>query len=159
VKGFRHVHVLKTQEEVDAAVFQRQAMWNNRKSERGPFDIIGDVHGCCDEQEELLQQLGYGRNGDGAWNHREGRRAIFVDLVDRGPRIADTLKTVMTMSQVGSALCVPGNHEIKLKRKLEGRDVTVSHGLDRTLAELDQQTPKLRRYEGRNAGPGLGKGS
>ena len=144
-EGFRHVHVLKTQEEVDAAVFQRQPLWNNRKSERGPFDIIGDVHGCCDELEELLQQLGYGRNGDGAWNHREGRRAIFVgDLVDRGPRIADTLKTVMTMSQAGSALCVPGNHDIKLKRKLEGRDVTVSHGLDRTLAELDQQTPEFR---------------
>ena len=144
-EGFRHVHVLKTQEEVDAAVFQRQPLWNNRRSERGPFDIIGDVHGCCDELEELLQQLGYGRNGDGAWNHREGRRAIFVgDLVDRGPRIADTLKTVMTMSQAGSALCVPGNHDIKLKRKLEGRAVTVSHGLDRTLAELDQQTPEFR---------------
>jgi protein phosphatase len=144
-EGFRHVHVLKTQEEVDAAVFQRQPLWNNRKSERGPFDIIGDVHGCCDELEELLQQLGYGRNGEGAWSHPEGRRAIFVgDLVDRGPRIADTLKTVMTMSQAGSALCVPGNHDIKLKRKLEGRDVTVSHGLDRTLAELDQQTPEFR---------------
>jgi protein phosphatase len=144
-EGFRHVHVLKTQEEVDAAVFQRQPLWNNRKSERGPFDIIGDVHGCCDELEELLQQLGYARNGDGAWSHSEGRRAIFVgDLVDRGPRIADTLKAVMTMSQAGSALCVPGNHDIKLKRKLEGRDVTVSHGLDRTLAELDQQPPEFR---------------
>ena len=144
-EGFRHVHVLKTQDEVDAAVFQRQPLWNNRKAERGPFDIIGDVHGCCDELEELLQQLGYGRNGDEAWRHPEGRRAIFVgDLVDRGPRVVDTLKTVMTMSQAGSALCVPGNHDIKLKRKLDGRDVTVSHGLDRTLAELDQQAPEFR---------------
>jgi protein phosphatase len=144
-EGFRHVHVLKTQEEVDAAVFQRQPLWNNRKAERGPFDVIGDVHGCCDELEELLQQLGYVRNGDGAWRHPEARRAIFVgDLVDRGPRIADTLRTVMAMSQVGSALCVPGNHDIKLKRKLEGRDVTVSHGLDRTLAELDQLTQEFR---------------
>lgn len=144
-EGFRHVHVLKTQEEVDAAVFQRQPLWNNRKAEAGPFDIIGDVHGCCDELEELLQQLGYGRNGDDAWSHPGGRRAIFVgDLVDRGPRIADTLRTVMAMSQAGSALCVPGNHDIKLKRKLEGRDVTVSHGLDRTLAELELQTPEFR---------------
>ena len=144
-EGFRHVHVLKTEAEVDSAVFQRQPLWNNRKSERGPFDIIGDVHGCCDELEDLLEQLGYGRHGDGVWNHSEGRRAIFVgDLVDRGPRIADTLKTVMAMSQAGSALCVPGNHDIKLKRKLEGRDVTISHGLDRTLAELDRQTPEFR---------------
>ena len=144
-EGFRHVHVLTTQEDVDAAAVQRQPLWNNRKSERGPFDIIGDLHGCCDELEDLLQQLGYIRNGDFAWTHPLGRKAIFVgDLVDRGPRIVDTLRTVMTMSEAGSALCVPGNHDIKLKRKLDGRDVTVSHGLDRTLAELDLQAPEFR---------------
>jgi protein phosphatase len=144
-EGFRHVHVLKTQDEVDAAVFARQPLWNNRKSEHGPFDIIGDVHGCCDELEALLDQLGYAKNGDAGWAHPDGRKAIFVgDLVDRGPRIVDTLKTVMAMSAAGTALCVPGNHDIKLKRKLEGRDVTVSHGLDRTLAELDIQSPEFR---------------
>jgi protein phosphatase len=144
-EGFRHVHVLKTQDEVDAAVFERQPLWNNRKSEHGPFDIIGDVHGCCDELEDLLQQLGYVRDGDSGWAHPGGRKAIFVgDLVDRGPRIVDTLKTVMAMSAAGHALCVPGNHDIKLKRKLDGRDITVSHGLDRTLAELDLQSPEFR---------------
>jgi protein phosphatase len=144
-EGFRHVHVLKSQEEVDAAVIERQPLWNNRKRETGPFDIIGDVHGCCDELEQLLQQLGYERNDGGPWAHPAGRKAIFVgDLVDRGPRIVDTLKTVMAMSQAGGALSVPGNHDMKLKRKLEGRDVKVSHGLDRTLQELDQQTPEFR---------------
>ncbi len=144
-EGFRHVHVLKSQEEVDAAVIERQPLWNNRKLDRGPFDIIGDIHGCCDELESLLQQLGYTRNGSESWAHPSGRKAIFVgDLVDRGPRIVDTLKTVMAMSLAGSALCVPGNHDIKLKRKLDGRDVTVSHGLDRTLAELDLESPEFR---------------
>ena len=144
-EGFRHVHVLKSQEEVDAAVIERQPLWNNRKRETGPFDIIGDVHGCCDELEQLLQQLGYEKNDGGPWTHPGGRKAIFVgDLVDRGPRIVDTLRTVMSMSEAGSALSVPGNHDIKLKRKLEGRDVTVSHGLDRTLTELEQQTPEFR---------------
>jgi protein phosphatase len=144
-EGFRHVHVLKSQEEVDAAVIERQPLWNNRKREPGPFDIIGDVHGCCDELEQLLQQLGYERNDGGPWAHPAGRKAIFVgDLVDRGPRIVDTLKTVMAMSQAGGALSVPGNHDMKLKRKLEGRDVKVSHGLDRTLQELDQQTSEFR---------------
>jgi len=144
-EGFRHVHVLKSQEEVETAVIERQPLWNNRKRETGPFDIIGDVHGCCDELEQLLQQLSYERNDAGPWTHPGGRKAIFVgDLVDRGPRIVDTLNTVMSMSQAGTALCVPGNHDIKLKRKLEGRDVTISHGLDRTLAELDQQTPEFR---------------
>ena len=139
------MHVLKSQEEVDAAAIERQPLWNNRKRETGPFDIIGDVHGCCDELEQLLQQLGYEQERRRPWAHPGGRKAIFVgDLVDRGPRIVDTLKTVMAMSQAGTALCVPGNHDIKLKRKLEGRDVTVSHGLDRTLAELEQQPPEFR---------------
>jgi protein phosphatase len=144
-EGFRHVHVLKSQEEVDTALIERQPLWNNRKRETGPFDIIGDVHGCCDELEQLLQQLGYERNDGGPWAHPGGRKAIFLgDLVDRGPRIVDTLKTVMSMSQAGTALSVPGNHDIKLKRKLEGRDVTVSHGLDRTLTELEQQPLDFR---------------
>jgi polynucleotide kinase-phosphatase len=145
-EGFRHVHVLKSQDEVDAAVIERQPLWNNRKQERGPFDVIGDVHGCCDELEELLRLLGYAFDEAGVWRHADGRKAVFVgDLVDRGPRVVDTLKTVIAMVRAGAALCVPGNHDIKLKRKLEGRDVNVAHGLDRTLAELDQQTSEFRQ--------------
>jgi protein phosphatase len=144
-EGFRHVHVLKTPEDIDAAAIERQPLWNNRKLDTGPFDIIGDVHGCCDELEALLEQLGYQRNDGGPWTHPAGRKAIFVgDLVDRGPRIADTLRTVMAMSAGGTALCVPGNHDIKLKRQLEGRDVAVSHGLDKTLAELDRESAEFR---------------
>jgi protein phosphatase len=144
-EGFRHVHVLTTQDEIDAALIERQPLWNNRSQDHGPFDIIGDVHGCCDELESLLQQLGYTQNGSESWGHPSGRKAIFVgDLVDRGPRTVDTLRTVMAMSRAGSALCVPGNHDIKLKRKLDGRDVTVSHGLDRTLTELDLESPEFR---------------
>lgn len=143
-EGFRHVHVLTSQEEVDAAVIERQPLWNNRKHDHGPFDIIGDVHGCCDELEALLGRLGYVRDDSGPWTHQDGRRAIFLgDLVDRGPRIVDTLKLVMAMSRAGTALCVPGNHDIKLKRRLDGRDVPVTHGLDRTLAELEQQPPEF----------------
>ncbi len=36
-------------------------LWNNKKDLTGPFDIIGDVHGCCDELESLLSDLGYER--------------------------------------------------------------------------------------------------
>jgi protein phosphatase len=64
--------------------------------------------------------------------------------VDRGPRIVDALKTVMSMSQAGTALCVPGNHDIKLKRKLEGREVAITHGIDRTLTELEGEPPDFR---------------
>src|SRR5918911_2165480 len=85
-EGFRHVHILRSVEEVDAVTIERQPLWNNRKWDHGPFDIIGDVHGCADELEELLTDLGYAADAEGAWRHPEGRKAVFVgDLVDRGP--------------------------------------------------------------------------
>ena len=46
-EGFRHVHTLSDPEAVDAAGIKRTPLWNNRTDEHGPFDIIGDVHGCC----------------------------------------------------------------------------------------------------------------
>jgi len=137
-EGFRQVHVLNSPEEVEAAVIERTRLWNNRKDEHGPFDVLGDVHGCCDELERLLGELGYVRS-EGAYSHPEGRKAIFVgDLVDRGPRIVDSVRLVKAMVEAGSALCVPGNHDMKLVRKLRGRDVQITHGLDRSLAELDR---------------------
>ena len=58
-EGFRHIFVMENLEEVEAATIERVPLWNDRTSEHGPFDIIGDVHGCADELEELLRQLGY----------------------------------------------------------------------------------------------------
>ena len=70
---------------------------------------------------------------------------MFVgDLVDRGPRIVDTLRIVMTMCAAGSALAVPGNHDVKLKQKLDGRDVQIGFGLAETLAELDAEPESFR---------------
>ena len=112
-EGFRQVHVLGSPKEVDAATIARTPLWNNRKTERGPFDIIGDVHGCCDELERLLAELGYERSDDDAYAHPEGRRAVFVgDLVDRGPRIVDSVRLVKAMVAAGAAVCVPGNHDV-----------------------------------------------
>jgi len=144
-EGFRHVHVLSSPDEVAVAAIERQPLWNNRKSDHGPFDFIGDVHGCADELEELLADLGYARDGEGVWRHPEGRKAVFVgDLVDRGPRIVDTLRIVMGMVKAESALCVPGNHDMKLMRKLRGRDVQLTHGLKDSLDELERERPEFR---------------
>lgn len=146
-EGFRHVVVLESVEEVEAAVVERVPLWNDRTAEHGPFDIIGDVHGCCDELEELLGRLGYGSfiiaGHEPGWTnigyiHPAGRKAVFVgDLVDRGPRVLGTLSIVRNMVQFGAAICVPGNHDMKLLRKLSGRDVQITHGLAQTLAEID----------------------
>jgi protein phosphatase len=146
-EGFRHVFVLDSVDEVAAATVERVPLWNDRRDDHGPFDIIGDVHGCATELEELLDRLGYLpaelASDDSAWGrktfaHPQGRRAVFVgDLVDRGPRILDSLKLVRNMIACGSALCVPGNHDMKLMRKLRGRQVQITHGLAQTLAEIE----------------------
>lgn len=152
-EGFRRVHVLHSPEEVDAAEIERQPLWNNLKREHGPFDIIGDVHGCFDELVDLLAQLGYSvernSNGDGAiaWSVKppEGRKAVFLgDLVDRGPKIPEVLRLVMGMSEGGTALCVPGNHDIKLMYKLRGKDVQITHGLADSLAQLEKESAEFR---------------
>src|SRR5690606_13612804 len=53
-EGFRHVFVFNSPEEVEQAVFTRVPLWNDRRDEQGPLDFIGDLHGCCDELEELI---------------------------------------------------------------------------------------------------------
>jgi protein phosphatase len=144
-EGFRHVFVLRSTEEVDAAVVERQPLWNNRRFDHGPFDFIGDVHGCADELEELLATLGYARDDQGVWRHAEGRKAVFLgDLVDRGPRIPDVMRIAMRMVAAESALCVPGNHDVKLMRKLRGRDVQITHGLQDSLRQLENETAEFR---------------
>jgi protein phosphatase len=145
-EGFRQVFTFSSVEEVNAATIERQPLWNNRTYEHGPFDIIGDVHGCADELLELLERLGYrpagtlvvlGRDTP-LYGHPEGRKAVFLgDLVDRGPRILDTVRIVQAMVSRGTALCVPGNHDMKLLRKLRGRDVAVTHGLEASVAEIE----------------------
>jgi protein phosphatase len=145
-EGFRRVFVLKTPEEVDAAEIEREPSWTDRRWERGPFDIIGDVHGCLDELVVLLQKLGYDVAGDiSNAVHPEGRKAVFLgDVVDRGPNVPDVLQLVMGMVEAGSALCVPGNHENKLVRALRGRKVQVTHGLAESLAQLEAEPPPFR---------------
>ena len=142
-EGFRHVFVLTSPEEVASVEITRQKLWNNLKHEHGPFDIIGDVHGCYEELTALLGQLGYRveSGGDGVRAiPPDGRKAIFVgDLVDRGPGIPSVLRLVMNMVDQGSALCVPGNHDMKLMRKLKGRDVQLTHGLADSVQQLEQE--------------------
>lgn len=149
-EGFRRVHTLGTVEEVDAAAVRREPLLTDRRDLSGPFDVIGDVHGCRAELEALLERLGYVPRRDEAGRpvgarHSDGRVAVFVgDLVDRGPDSAGVLRLAMGMVTDGDALAVPGNHENKLVRALRGSKVKVAHGLAETLAELDAEPPEFR---------------
>lgn len=113
-------------------------------NQTGPFDIIGDVHGCFPELVELLETLGYGLNWEKETlqtvTHPQDRRLIFVgDFVDRGPDSPAVLKLVMRLLELEVAFAVIGNHDDKLMRKLAGRNVQINHGLDTTLAQLEQE--------------------
>lgn len=105
--------------------------------DRGPFDIISDVHGCCRELEILLEGLGYVIDED-VYRHPDGRKVVFAgDIVDRGPRSLDTVKIVASMVSSGSAYYIPGNHCNKLYRYLKGRKVHIKNGLETTVREMD----------------------
>lgn len=154
-EGFRHVFEMESPEQIEAAAIERVPLWNDKRQEHGPFDFIGDIHGCCDELETLLLQLGYQAKtvdgdstiwGSKAYAHPEGRKAVFVgDLVDRGPRIVDTLRLVRNMIADGAAFCVPGNHDMKLMQKLRGKEVQIKHGLANSLAEIDALPDEVRQ--------------
>ena len=145
-EGFRRVFVLKGVEAIDAAYITREPTWTDRSDEHGPFDLIGDIHGCHDELVELLGLLGYRPDPtSGVFAHPEGRTAVFLgDLVDRGPATPAVLATAMGMVEAGSAICVPGNHEVKLLKALRGRNVQITHGLGESLAQLEAEPPEFR---------------
>jgi protein phosphatase len=121
----------------------------DRRELTGPFDIVGDVHGCCDELEELLAAIGYrvDRDGDDVRvTPPDGRTLVFVgDLVDRGPRTPDVLRIAMSMAEQGTALCVEGNHDSKLVRWLKGANVKTAHGLQLSIDQLMAESAGFRK--------------
>jgi protein phosphatase len=137
-EGFRHIHVLRSEEEIASAEIIREKLWNDRRDDHGPFDIIGDVHGCFDELCELLVKLGYAAQPGAAWSHPASRRLVFLgDLVDRGPKSPEVVRLVMESVNTGSALAVPGNHDMKFMRKMRGKDVQLKHGLAESVAQFE----------------------
>jgi protein phosphatase len=143
-EGFRQVWKLTSAEQIDEAIVSRQPLWTDKRMDVGPFDIVGDVHGCADELQALLAKLGYRV----AWSDEagprtvavtppEGRKLVFVgDLCDRGPNSPDVLRIAMSMTAAGTAYAVQGNHDRKLERWLAGRKVTVARGLQQTIDQL-----------------------
>ena len=148
-EGFRRVQVFHSVEEIDSAAIVREPLWNNKQSEAGPLDIVGDIHGCYDELMALLSKLGYEvtKTADSIdVHHPLGRKLVFVgDLVDRGPKTPQVLQLVMSLVRAGAGYCVAGNHDSKLARALMGRDVKIAHGLAESLAQLEPAAPEFRR--------------
>src|SRR5438093_888116 len=55
------------------------------------------------------------------------------------------LRLVMSMVEQGNALCLPGNHDVKLLSKLRGRDVRITHGLAETLKQLESESEEFKQ--------------
>ena len=145
-EGFSYTYFLNPEEEIKIS---RQRLWNNKKEERGPFDIIGDVHGCFEELIELFSHLDYKieRQADGHFEiqNPENRRAIFLgDLTDRGNNSPDVLRLVMDMVKARKAFCICGNHDEKLNKFLMGKNVHLYHGLDKTVEQLEGTSKEFR---------------
>jgi len=148
-EGFRGVHLLTSVEEIDAVSIERTKLFNDLTDQTGPFDIVGDIHGCRAELEELLSTLGYTITRDDQFRAIDAahpaRRAIFVgDLVDRGPDTPGVLRLVMGMVASGNAFCVTGNHEDKLLRSMRGKKVRINHGLAESLEQLAAEPEEFR---------------
>jgi protein phosphatase len=154
-EGFDRILVLNTPEEVEAALIAREPPPTDRRADAGPFDVVGDVHGCFEELVTLLKHLGYGIEGRPDAAERlgyevrppAGRKVVFVgDLVDRGPNTPGALRLAMGMVEAGTALCVCGNHDFKLLRKLRGNDVKVAHGLALSLEQMEPEPVAFKEH-------------
>ncbi|MCI0700299.1 MAG: metallophosphoesterase, partial [Planctomycetia bacterium] len=155
-EGFRRVHVLTSEEEVSAVTFERYTLPVNKRDERGPLDIIGDVHGCLRELLTLLGKLGYTLTQEKDtderefWKavHPENRKLVFVgDLCDRGPDTPGVLRLVMDVMKRDAGYCVLGNHDDKLLRWFKNPEkVKLTHGLAQSV---DQFAPEPQQFRDR----------
>ncbi len=151
-EGFRQVCMLDSVESIESVVVARQPLATDKREDSGPFDIIGDIHGCASEFQALLAKLGYRVEWAGDGEQRSvtvipprGRKLVLVgDLVDRGPNSPDVLRIAMSMTAAGDAYVVEGNHDNKLMRWLNGRNVTVASNMQRTLDQLASQHQGFR---------------
>lgn len=144
-EGFDRAYTLKSPAEADAAEIVRVPVPSDKRGLRGPFDIIGDPHGCFWELCALLQKLGWRVDPeDLSAVPPEGRMAVFLgDLGDRGPESIKVFRLAMNMEQSGHALCLPGNHEHKLLRYLEGKPIRIGKGIGETIAKLKEEPPEF----------------
>ncbi len=78
------------------------------------YDLVGDVHGCADSLNSLLDELGYVKR-KGVYEYkdqRKPRQLIFLgDILDRGPKIREAMLLIRELVDRGSAEIVMGNHE------------------------------------------------
>jgi predicted MPP superfamily phosphohydrolase len=93
--------------------------------------IIGDVHGCIDELNELMQLLAPSADD----------QLIFIgDLIDRGPDSSGVVRQVVQWSKQMDVKLILGNHEEKFLRYV--KHIKDGSGLEKQMKRIDE-FPKL----------------
>ena len=148
-RGFAACTCCAPPEEVDAAEIQRTPLWTDRRTEHGPFDVIGDIHGCsrrarrAARPSSAMRSPATGSTVTAAGGPPRGvRRRLRRSRTGHARRCCEL---VMAMAEAGTAICLPGNHDVKLVRKLKGRDVQITHGLAETLEQLEPGAGRVPR--------------
>ena len=90
--------------------------------------VIGDIQGCFDELQELVDYIAFNPKKDQLW---------FVgDLVNRGPKSLETLRWVKSLGN--SAITVLGNHDLHLLAAYIGaKEIRTTSNLYPTLQAKD----------------------
>jgi protein phosphatase len=148
-EGFRSVHRVESARDAAALKIAVVPLSCDRADDHGPFDMVGDLHGCAGELVALLGRLGYRRASERKpFRHPASRRVVFVgDLVDRGPGVLETAGLAMEMVACGSALAVPGNHDDDLAARLGGDQEAAapSPGTAVSLLQIETAPAAARR--------------
>ena len=108
--------------------------------------VIGDVQGCYDQLQQLLQLIQFDATTDQLW--------FCGDLIARGPKSLETLRFVKNLGS--AAVTVLGNHDLNFLASLHGyRHISPADYLDDLLQAPDlddlahwlQQQPLLHYVE------------
>lgn len=92
--------------------------------------LIGDIQGCCDAFDRLLEVAGFSPSRD--------RLVVLGDLVNRGPQSRRVLQRLAALGNAADALL--GNHDLHLLAVAQGvRRAHRSDTLDDILAAPDRE--------------------
>ncbi|GAL82895.1 metallophosphoesterase [Sporocytophaga myxococcoides] len=151
-QGVKNVYLTDDLKEWNALSFRLKRMRTRMCNEHGPFDFIGDIHGCYEELNALLDKLGYVTT-DAIKNstlqkkyfHPDKRKLVFLgDMVDRGPASDKVMELILELNDQNIAYAVLGNHDEKFLRYLKGNPVRVNSGLERTIRQFERKSEAFK---------------
>ena len=127
--------------------------WRDLRTDAAAYDIIGDIHSCADELEELIRTLGY----EVTWSQEQDERTVKIvpphgrklvllgDLVDRGPKSADTLRLAIAVIDQNCGYVIMGNHDIYLAQWMRGANLPINPGIAQTINQLSRESEPFLR--------------